>query len=92
MESGLMDNLGLRSTQSPYSGVQRRRFNRKMREQVGSGMADIGAAISSLEEKEEPSEPAREPNDSQAKIQTKTRQIGKGKGNPLTKEQRRRVL
>jgi len=63
-----------------------------MREQVGSGMADIGAVISSLEEKEEPSGLARRPNDNQAKIQTKTRQIGKGKGNPLTREQRRRAL
>lgn len=81
-----MDTLGLRSTHSPYSSVQRRRFNRKMREQVGSGMADIGFAISSLEEKEGDSvEPARRPSDNRSRI-------SKGKGKPLTREQRRRAL
>ncbi|KAL4064931.1 ribosome biogenesis protein SLX9-domain-containing protein [Scleroderma yunnanense] len=82
----------VKSTQSPYSSAQRRRFNRKMREQVGSGMAEMGDAISSLEEKEVSSESAKRPNDGQANIQMKTRQIGEGRGNPLTRSQRRRAL
>ncbi|KAG6337322.1 hypothetical protein ID866_1747 [Astraeus odoratus] len=84
----------VRTTASPYSKAQRRRFNKKTREQVGKGMADMEAVISSLEEKESRSDPANGSDERQpaSKPPAKMKQIGKGKGIPLTSGQRKRAL
>ncbi|KAG9314463.1 ribosome biogenesis protein SLX9-domain-containing protein [Chiua virens] len=81
---------------APYSKAQRRRFNRKQREQVGGGLGAIEAAISALDN-EEVLPPDEAPSDnlaSQQRSHAKTRPglIGEGKGVPLTKAQRKRVL
>ncbi|KAI6133156.1 ribosome biogenesis protein SLX9-domain-containing protein [Pisolithus croceorrhizus] len=85
----------LASTVSPYSKTQRRRFNKKMREQVGGGMADMDLALSALQEENPSLEPAKGSDSvtpSSTVKQTVTGQIGKGKGVPLTKAQRKRTL
>ncbi|KAF8844025.1 hypothetical protein BDN67DRAFT_49772 [Paxillus ammoniavirescens] len=88
----------LKSPITPYSKVQRRRFNRKQREQVGGGLGSIQAVISALEDKEPSPEPeeAQQPKDhSQSqptKAKAKAGPMGAGKGVPLTKSQRKRAL
>ncbi|KAI6044935.1 ribosome biogenesis protein SLX9-domain-containing protein, partial [Pisolithus marmoratus] len=85
----------LASTVSPYSKAQRRRFNKRMREQVGGGMADIDLALSALQEKDPYPESAKNPDSaaqSSTAKQTATSRIGKNKGVPLTKNQRKRAL
>ncbi|KAG1899105.1 ribosome biogenesis protein SLX9-domain-containing protein [Suillus fuscotomentosus] len=86
----------LKSKTSPYSKVQRRRFNRRQREQVGGGLDAIGAVLSAIDMSDSPeqgSPAAEETKDARAhKVQTKTLQIGEGKGIPLKKNQRKRAL
>lgn len=88
---------GIRTSSTPYSRAQRRRFNRKKHEQLGSGLGSIGAVISALEE-EEISPPAEAESNfdstSQKRPQGNSRTgiIGKGKSVPLTKVQRKHVL
>ncbi|KAG1885787.1 hypothetical protein F4604DRAFT_1878403 [Suillus subluteus] len=86
----------LKSKTSPYSKVQRRRFNRRQREQVGGGLDDIGAVLSAIDtgdSLEQGSPVAEETKDARAhKVQPKTLQIGEGKGMPLKKNQRKRAL
>lgn len=86
----------LKSKTSPYSKVQRRRFNRRQREQVGGGLDAIGAVLSAIDMSDSPEEGspvAEETKDARAhKVQTKTLQIGEGKGIPLKKNQRKRAL
>lgn len=83
------------SSVSPYSKAQRRRFNKKTREQIGGGMADMGLALSALQEKDPSLQSAKGPETvapSSMARQTATSRIGKGKGVPLTKAQRKRTL
>ncbi|KIJ68331.1 hypothetical protein HYDPIDRAFT_36819 [Hydnomerulius pinastri MD-312] len=87
----------LKSSATPYSKAQRRRFNRKQREQVGGGLGSIEAVISALEGKEPSPEPVNAKTDVQQqsqpkKVQAKTGRIGEGRGIPLTKAQRKRAL
>ncbi|KAI6136732.1 ribosome biogenesis protein SLX9-domain-containing protein [Pisolithus sp. B1] len=85
----------LASTVPPYSKTQRRRFNKKTREQVGGGMADVDLALSALQEENPSLEPAKGSDSvtpSSTVKQTVTGRIGKGKGVPLTKAQRKRTL
>ncbi|KAH0838398.1 hypothetical protein J3R83DRAFT_6705 [Lanmaoa asiatica] len=86
----------IKSSTTPYSKAQKRRFNRKQREQLGSGLGSIGTAISALEEKEIPSPAEVQSNatTSQQRLQARARAglIGEGKGVPLTKAQRKHVL
>lgn len=76
--------------------MQRRRFNRRQREQVGGGLDAIGAVLSAIDMSDSPeqgSPAAEETKDAHAhKVQTKTLQIGEGKGIPLKKNQRKRAL
>lgn len=87
---------GIKTSSAPYSKAQKRRFNRKQREQLGSGLGAIEAVISTLEEEE--ISPAAEAQSnaatSQQRPQAKARTalIGEGKGVPLTKAQRKHVL
>ncbi|KAG0708977.1 ribosome biogenesis protein SLX9-domain-containing protein [Suillus ampliporus] len=86
----------LKSTTSPYSKVQRRRFNRRQREQVGGGLDSIGAVLSAIDMDDSPargSPVVEDKSDVRApKVQPKTLQIGEGKGMPLRKNQRKRAL
>ncbi|CCL98987.1 uncharacterized protein FIBRA_00995 [Fibroporia radiculosa] len=87
----------LESSRSPYSKSHERRLKRKAREQVASGMDDIRAAISAVEDAI-PSAVAEarsqvesdETQDQTARSQTG--RIGEGKGVPLSKSQRKRAL
>lgn len=87
---------GIKSSCTPYSKVQKRRFNRKQREQLGGGLGSIEAVISALEEEEisPTSEAQSNAATSQQRPRAKARAgvIGEGKGVPLTKAQRRHVL
>lgn len=88
---------GIKSSTTPYSKAQKRRFNRKQREQlVGGGLGSIEAVISALEEKEisSPAETQSDAATSQQRPQAKAGAglIGEGKGVPLTKAQRKRAL
>ena len=89
----LLDRLHTSSL--TYSKAQRRRFNRKQHEQVGGGLADVKAALFTLDDV-----PAPTPAVS-AQQQQETRpnsgsappgMIGEGKGNPLNKNQRKKAL
>ncbi|KAH7911931.1 ribosome biogenesis protein SLX9-domain-containing protein [Hygrophoropsis aurantiaca] len=86
----------LKTTNSPYSKVQKRRFNRKLREKIGGGLDEIQAAISTLETEEIPGNIDSESNEKQKQEASQSRpkpgQIGEGKGIPLTKNQRKRAL
>ncbi|KAF8140141.1 ribosome biogenesis protein SLX9-domain-containing protein [Boletus edulis] len=86
----------IKSSSAPYSKTQKRRFNRKQREQVGGGLGSIEAVISALEQGEisPPAEAQSDAVTSQQRPQVKARPgiIGEGKGIPLTKTQRKRVL
>jgi hypothetical protein len=86
----------LQSVRSPYSKTQRRRFKKRQEEQVGGGLDAIHVAISALDDyvitdgddghtEEEPAQP-------RAKVKPKLGQIGEGKGNPLSRNQRKRAL
>lgn len=87
---------GIKSSSTPYSKAQKRRFNRKQREQLGGGLGSIEAVISALEEEEivPPAERDSNAASSQQPPQAKARSgiIGEGKDAPLTKAQRKRVL
>lgn len=85
---------GVKSSTTPYSKAQKRRFNRKQREQLGGGLGSIEAAISALEEKEISPPAEAQSNAAISRPQAKARAglIGEGKGVPLTKAQRKRVL
>jgi len=88
---------GIKSSSTPYSRAQRRRFNRRQREQLGGGLDSIGVVISALEEEEiSPPAETQSANDatSQQRPQAKagTGLIGEGKGVPLTKAQRKHAL
>jgi hypothetical protein len=76
--------------------VQRRRFNRRQREQVGGGLDAIGAVLSAIDMGDSPeqgSPMAEETKDARThKVQPKTLQIGEGKGMPLKQNQRKRAL
>ncbi|KAG2072769.1 hypothetical protein BDR04DRAFT_403760 [Suillus decipiens] len=86
----------LKSKTSPYSKVQRRRFNRRQREQVGGGLDAIGTVLSAIEMGDSPEQDspmAEETTDTRAhKLKPKTLQIGEGKGVPLKSNQRKRAL
>jgi ribosome biogenesis protein SLX9 len=88
--------LGLTSKTSPYSKVQRRRFNKRQREQVGGGLDAIRAVLSVIDHDDSPeqggpvNEETREVH--APKAQPKTLQIGEGKAVSLRKNQRRRAL
>lgn len=87
----------LASTLLPYSKAQRRRFNKKTCEQVGGGMADMDLALSALQEKDPSLEAAKglhtdSVTPSSTVKQTTTGRIGKSKGVPLSKAQRKRAL
>ncbi|KAG1755168.1 ribosome biogenesis protein SLX9-domain-containing protein [Suillus paluster] len=81
---------------SPYSKVQRRRYNRRQREQVGGGLDVIGAVLSDINIDDSPAQVSpivEEAKDVRApKVQPKKLQIGEGKGLPLRKNQRKRAL
>lgn len=86
----------LKSKTSPYSKVQRRRFNRRQREQVGGGLDAIGAVLSAIDVGDSPEQGSpviEEAKDARThKVQPNTLQIGEGKGMPLKKNQRKRAL
>lgn len=87
----------LASTLSPYSKAQRRRYNKKTREQVGGGMADMDLALSALQEKDSSLQSAKGPHTdsvtpSSTVKPTATGRIGKSKGVPLSNAQRKRAL
>ncbi|TFK89634.1 hypothetical protein K466DRAFT_18209 [Polyporus arcularius HHB13444] len=93
----------LEASRSPYSKSHERRLKRRAREQVAGGMSDIQAAISAVEDAipvavqnsvaADPDAGAGEPDAPQPrKVKPKPGQIGEGKGVPLTKNQRKRVL
>ncbi|KAG2353972.1 ribosome biogenesis protein SLX9-domain-containing protein [Suillus spraguei] len=86
----------LKSKISPYSKVQRRRFNRRQREQIGGGLDAIGAVLSAIDVDDSPEQDSpmsEETTDARAhKVKPKTLQIGEGKGVPLKKNQRKRAL
>ncbi|KAF8547126.1 hypothetical protein OG21DRAFT_1425404, partial [Imleria badia] len=86
----------IKSSCTPYSKVQKRRFNRKQREQLGGGLGSIEAVISALEEEEISSPAEAQPNaaTSQQRPQAKAKTgiMGEGKGVPLTKAQRKHAL
>ncbi|KAI8980683.1 ribosome biogenesis protein SLX9-domain-containing protein [Trametes punicea] len=90
----------LEQSRSPYSKSHERRLKRKAKEQVASGMGDIKAAISALEE-DIPVAVQNTISDAngadshdapKAKPKPKPGQIGEGKGVPLNKNQRKRAL
>jgi hypothetical protein len=87
---------GIKTSSAPYSKTQKRRFNRKRREQLGSGLGSIEAVISALEGEEisPPAEAQSNATTSQQRPQAKagTALIGEGKGAPLTKAQRKHAL
>ncbi|OAX44728.1 hypothetical protein K503DRAFT_861027 [Rhizopogon vinicolor AM-OR11-026] len=87
---------GLTSKTSPYSKVQRRRFNRRQREQVGGGLEAISTVLSAIDQGDSPeqSDPVNEEKKEAhaPKAQPKTLQIGEGKGLSLRKDQRKRAL
>ncbi|KAG1867942.1 ribosome biogenesis protein SLX9-domain-containing protein [Suillus subalutaceus] len=80
----------LKSKTSPYSKVQRRRFNRRQREQVGGGLDDIGAVLSAIDTGDSPeqgSPVAEETKDARAhKVQPKTLHDWRGQGNAAKEE------
>jgi len=86
----------IKTSSAPYSKTQKRRFNRKRREQLGSGLGSIEAVISALEGEEisPPAEAQSNATTSQQRPQAKagTALIGEGKGAPLTKAQRKHAL
>ncbi|KAH7931109.1 hypothetical protein BV22DRAFT_1077883 [Leucogyrophana mollusca] len=86
----------LKSTISPYSKVQKRRFNRQQREKVGGGLDEMHAAISAMEKDEIAEQHTPELNDPQnprsSQARRKVGQIGEGKGATLSKNQRKRAL
>ncbi|RDX50392.1 hypothetical protein OH76DRAFT_1402422 [Lentinus brumalis] len=93
----------LEASRSPYSKSHERRLKRRAREQVAGGMSDIQAAISAVEDAipvavqnsvaADPDAGAGGPDAPQPrKVKPKPGQIGEGKGVPLTKNQRKRVL
>lgn len=76
--------------------MQRRRFNRRQREQVGGGLDAIGAVLSAIDVGDSPEQGSpvtEEAKDARThKVQPNTLQIGEGKGMPLKKNQRKRAL
>ncbi|KAH7883693.1 ribosome biogenesis protein SLX9-domain-containing protein [Phlebopus sp. FC_14] len=84
----------LKSSTTPYSKTQRLRFNRHRREQVGGGLGEIEAAISTLDGTGSSPEPTKVKSVDQqpASVQKRPGMIGKSKSDPLTKSQRKRTL
>jgi len=87
----------LQASQSPYSRSHNRRLKRKEKQQLGSGMSDLNAALGALDDPaEEVHRPgittARRRGTTDAKPRVKPGQIGEGKGDPLTKAQRKKAL
>ena len=88
---------GVQSAKSPYSKTQIRRFKKKQKEQVGGGLDTIRAAISALDQGEKSATTSgntREADNPTANTPkgTKAGQIGKGKGMPLKRNQRKQAL
>ena len=88
---------GLESSRAPYSKSHTRREKRKAKEQIAGGLSDMQAAISALEDNDNPMsvEKSLEVADGQNKKTTakpKPGQIGEGKAAPLNKGQRKRAL
>ncbi|KAG1757454.1 ribosome biogenesis protein SLX9-domain-containing protein [Suillus lakei] len=79
----------LKSKTSPYSKVQRRRFNRRQREQVGGGLDAIGVVLSAIDMGDSPAQGGpvvEETTDVRTpKIQPTTAPDRRGQGN-ATKE------
>ena len=76
--------------------MQRRRFNKRQREQVGGGLDAIRAVLSVIDHDDSP-EQGGLVNEETSKVhapkaQPKTLQIGEGKAVSLRKNQRRRAL
>ncbi|KAI6007315.1 hypothetical protein EDD15DRAFT_2210444 [Pisolithus albus] len=72
-------------------------YNKKTREQVGGGMADMDLALSALQEKDSSLQSAKGPHTdsvtpSSTVKPTATGRIGKSKGVPLSNAQRKRAL
>lgn len=76
--------------------MQKRRFNRRQREQVGGGLDAIRAVLSAIDHGDSSAQDSpvnEEKKEVQAlKAQPKTLQIGEGKGLSLRKNQRKRAL
>lgn len=81
----------LETSQSPYSKSHQRRLKRKQREQVASGMSDMKEALSAVEDVIPDAVADATASDERPK-RKQAGQIGEGKGVPLTKAQRKRVL
>jgi len=88
----------LRGSQSPYSRSHNRRLRRKEKEQLASGMADLKAALSAIDDSVEKvqrpgiaSARRRDPSNS-GEFRIELGKIGEGRGVPLSKAQRKQVL
>ncbi|PFH54579.1 hypothetical protein AMATHDRAFT_134711, partial [Amanita thiersii Skay4041] len=84
----------------PYSKSHTRRLKRRAKEQIGSGLDDMNAAIAELEESSSkeisgtnilPSSNEK-PQNIKSSTSSKTGKIGEGKGTPLTNAQRKHAL
>ncbi|KAF7969210.1 hypothetical protein HWV62_27907 [Athelia sp. TMB] len=86
----------LQSARSPYSKTQNRRFKKKQREQVAGGLGEIQAAIIALDDEKpnsaEDDSSTIQTDPSQTNTKVKLGLIGEGKGQPLSKNQRKRAL
>lgn len=92
----------LESSRSPYSKSHERRVRRKAKEQVAGGMSDVKAALSALDDdipqavidstEDFADGDAAGGDRSKPVPKPKPGQIGEGKGAPLSKAQRKRVL
>ncbi|KAL6310062.1 ribosome biogenesis protein SLX9-domain-containing protein [Sparassis latifolia] len=88
----------LESSRSPYSKSHERRLRRKEKEQVAGGMSDMKAAISAVESiipdavVDSTEMPATETAEERPKARKRVGKIVEGKGLPLSKSQRKRVL
>ncbi|KAH9922990.1 ribosome biogenesis protein SLX9-domain-containing protein [Amylocystis lapponica] len=92
----------LESSRSPYSKSHERRLKRKAKEQVAGGMGDVKAALSALEDDipqavldsthEDVTGDVVSEERPKVKPRPKPGKIGEGKGAPLSKAQRKRML